>query len=479
MLSLLKKQPDAGSQKYCVKFIDQEKISESGFLANEQAFIEQKLKVEYTVIPFHFKQNESWLLVKPKETSAEKYRRLGADLAKTANTHQYPEINVDGSGLSIDEILAFSEGFELAGYRFVKYFSPENLPKKKFSTEQVNVFHQQLTANHIQELNHIIKAVFWARNQVNEPVNHLNAERFSYEVSKLGQEAGFAVEILDKLKIESLRMGGLLSVNKGSIDPPTFTICQYKPANAKNKKPYVLVGKGITFDTGGLSLKPTPSSMDYMKSDMAGAAAVAASIYAIALNQLPVWIIGLLPATDNRPDGNAFAPGDIIKMYNGLHVEVMNTDAEGRLILADGLSYGDKFEPELICTVATLTGSASMAVGQYATVFMGNAPQETFNQIIVAGDKVNERLVQFPFWDEYGESLKTNTADLKNLGAREGGAISAGKFLEHFTKSPYIHFDIAGPAFINADTHYTPKGATGIGVRLFTQFFKNISYSTE
>lgn len=479
MLTLLKNKPDAVSLKYCVKFIDKKLVQNEGFSPAEQLYIEEKLKVEYTVIPWFFNKNESWFIVKSDESSLEKYRRLGAEFAKTAQTNKFSELHLDGSPLSKSELLAFAEGFELAGYRFTKYLTAENLQKKKCTTEKVNLFHPHLSLADVESVNNNLKAVIWARDMVNEPVNHLNAERFSYEVSKLGKEAGFTVEILDKLKIESLRMGGLLAVNKGSIDPPTFTICHYKPKDAINKKPYVFVGKGIMFDTGGLSLKPTPNSMDSMKSDMAGAAAVAATIYSSALNKLPVWIIGLLPATDNRPDGNAITPGDIIKMYNGLHVEVMNTDAEGRLILADGLSYGDKFDPELICTVATLTGSAAMAVGQYATVFMGNADQEIFNQLTKAGNTVNERLVQFPFWDEYSESLKTNTADLKNLGAREGGAISAGKFLEHFTKSPYIHFDIAGGAFLNTDTHYTPKGATGIGVRLFTQFFKNISYSTE
>ena len=270
-------------------------------------------------------------------------------------------------------------------------------------------------------------------------------------------------------------MGGLLAVNKGSIDPPTFTICEWKPENAINKKPYLIVGKGVMYDTGGLSLKPTANSMDLMKSDMAGAAAIAGSIYAVALNKLPVWVVALLPATDNRPDGNAYAPGDIIKMYNGLHVEVMNTDAEGRMILADALSYGDKFEPELVIDMATLTGSAELAIGAHAAIVMGNADDERIDQLIESGSKVHERLVRFPFWDDYTKSLKSKVADLKNLGAREGGAISAGKFLEHFTKSPYIHIDIAGPAFISADDSYRTAGGSGYGVRLLGEFFKNVS----
>jgi leucyl aminopeptidase len=229
------------------------------------------------------------------------------------------------------------------------------------------------------------------------------------------------------------------------------------------------------YDTGGLSLKPTAGSMDSMKSDMAGAAAVASTLYAMALCKKPVWIIGLIPATDNRPDGNAYAPGDIIQMYNKLYVEVLNTDAEGRLILADALSYADKYNPELVIDLATLTGSAAMAIGKHASICMGNADAEKFNTLINAGDKAHERLVQFPFWDDYKKSLKSNIADLKNIGEREGGAISAGKFLEHFTKSPYIHIDIAGTAFLDSDDSYRLKGATGVGVRMLTEFFKTIS----
>jgi len=221
-------------------------------------------------------------------------------------------------------------------------------------------------------------------------------------------------------------MGGLLAVNKGSIDPPTFTIMTWKPEKHINKKPFVLVGKGIVYDTGGLSLKPTHDGMDYMKCDMAGAATVAGAMYAIAKAKLPLHVIALAPATDNRPDGNAYVPGDVVKMYDGSTVEVLNTDAEGRMILADALSWAKKYDPELVIDLATLTGAALAAIGKYGIVGMGNAPREVMDQLKESGDAVCERIAEFPFWDDYAEMLKSDIADLKNIGGRYAGAITAG-----------------------------------------------------
>jgi leucyl aminopeptidase len=198
-------------------------------------------------------------------------------------------------------------------------------------------------------------------------------------MEKMGKEAGFTVEVFNRKKIEALRMGGLLAVNKGSIDPPTFNILEWKPENALNEKPVVLVGKGVVFDTGGLSLKPTAKSMDYMKCDMAGGAVVAATLYAVAKNKLPLHVVGLVPATDNRPDGNAYVPGDVITMFDGTTVEIKNTDAEGRLLLADALSYAKKYNPGLVIDVATLTGSAEIISGSQALVAMGNSPENLQN----------------------------------------------------------------------------------------------------
>jgi len=212
-----------------------------------------------------------------------------------------------------------------------------------------------------------------------------------------------------------------------------------------------------------------------MKCDMAGAAGVACAISVVARQKLPIHVIGIIPATDNRPGGNAYAPGDVIRMHSGKTVEVLNTDAEGRMILADGLSYSEQYKPELIMTMATLTGAAMRAIGTYGTVVMGTASEKEFSQLEAAGAKVHERTARLPFWDEYGDEIKSDVADIKNLGSDLGGAQTAGKFLAHFTTAPYIHLDIAGPAFISKRSAYRPKGGTGTGVRLLYQFLKERS----
>jgi len=369
-----------------------------------------------------------------------------------------------------DSSLLIAEGFALSNYQFVKYF--------KDATKRVNKLESiylsdEVSDDSIKELNVLIESVFWARDMVNEPVSYLTATKFAQEIEKLGLSASIQVQILEKAKIESLKMGGLLAVNKGSIDPPTFTILEYKPKKASNKKPIVLVGKGVVYDTGGLSLKPTPGSMDCMKSDMGGAACVVGAIYAAAANKLDKHIIALIPSTDNRPGLNAYAPGDVITMFDGTTVEVLNTDAEGRMILADALSYSNKYDPELVIDAATLTGAALRAIGTHAACIMGNADKKVFSQLTSSGDNTHERVVQLPFWDDYLEDMKSNIADLKNIGGANAGMISAGKFLEHFVKAPYVHIDIAGPAWLDTPENYKGKSGTGYGVRLLFDFIKN------
>lgn len=365
--------------------------------------------------------------------------------------------------------LLIAEGLALSNYQFITFFKDKE--KKEYQLKEI-ILIGGIEEQKIKKLNNSITAVTWARNMVNLPVNHLNALKLSQEVENLGKKAKFKVEVFEKAKIEALKMGGLLAVNSGSIEPPTFTILEYKPSKPKNKKPLVLVGKGVVYDTGGLSLKPTAGSMDSMKSDMAGAAAVAGAIYNIALDKSDIHVIGLIPATDNRPGQIAYAPGDVITMFDGTTVEVLNTDAEGRMILADALAYSAKYDPELVIDVATLTGAAVVAIGTKASCVMGN-DEKQLQHLVEAGNDVHERLVALPFWEEYLEDMKSSVADLKNIGGRCAGMITAGKFLEHFVKAPYIHIDIAGPSFLDAAQEYRPKGGTGVGVRLLTQFIEN------
>ncbi|HMC98121.1 MAG TPA: hypothetical protein VKG92_10725 [Flavobacteriales bacterium] len=410
-------------------------------------------------------------MIKKGDRSAqlEKARRAGDAMATKLNGLKRTEAQLISLQDDRELTLALAEGSALGSYAFRKYKSDA---KGAPTLEKLSVVAKETSAKDIEELNDLCEATCAARDLVNEPVSFLNAKQLASEIRDLGKEAGFKVQVLDKSQIAALGMGGLLAVNKGSLDEPTFSILEWKPKKPVNKKPLLLVGKGVVYDTGGLSLKPTPNSMDQMKCDMAGAAAVACAIAMVAKQELPVHVVGLIPATDNRPGGNAYAPGDVVRMHSGLTVEVLNTDAEGRMILADALSYGERFEPELVMTMATLTGAAMRAIGTYGTATMGTAPDGEFQKLEAAGLQVFERVARLPFWDEYGEEIISDVADIKNLGSDLGGAQTAGKFLARFTTHPFIHLDIAGPAFLGKKDSYRPKGGTGVGVRLFYEFIK-------
>ena len=445
--------------------------------------LSKKNTIDKTNFPLEFEHAEEFIKGKEDFDYIKKGNQFSFFVKETDN---YEKLRVVGhkvrsltnllmTSISIigkkDLSLYVAEGLVLSNYQFIHYLKSAEEKKNKLASVYVIGKFEPLQ---IERLNNTVKAVFWARNMVNEPVSFLTATQLADEIKLLGDEAGFSVKTLEKSHIEALKMGGLLAVNKGSIEPPTFTIIEYKPKKSINKKPIVLVGKGVVYDTGGLSLKPTPGSMDLMKSDMAGAACMAATIYGAALSKLNVHLIGLIPATDNRPGLNAYTPGDIITMYDGTTVEVLNTDAEGRMILADALAYSEKLNPELVINAATLTGAAVVAIGTKAACVMGNAKQKSFNSLIDSGTHVHERLVQLPFWDDYFDEMKSSIADLKNIGGRYAGMITAGKFLEHFVKAPFIHLDIAGPSFLETADNYKGKGGTGFGVRLLLQFLQNI-----
>ncbi len=399
----------------------------------------------------------------------EKARKAGDAMAARLNGAKRAEAQVIGLVDDAELTLALAEGAVLGSYAFRKYKTDTNGAP---SLEKVSLVSKEVSADAVEELSDLCEAVWTARDLVNEPVSFLNATQLAAEIRNLSRNSGFKVQVLDKAQIEALGMGGLLAVNKGSVDPPTFSILEWKPKDAVNKRPLLLVGKGVVYDTGGLSLKPTPNSMDQMKCDMSGAAAVACAMALVAKRELPVHVVGLIPATDNRPGGNAYAPGDVLRMHSGLTVEVLNTDAEGRLILADALSYGERYKPELVMTIATLTGAAMRAIGTYGTAVMGTAADSEFHRLEAAGHQVYERTARLPFWDEYDEEIKSDVADIKNLGSDLAGAQTAGKFLARFTTHPYIHLDIAGPAFLTRKDSYRTKGGTGVGVRLFYQFIK-------
>jgi len=440
-----------------------EQLYISELTEGENAHLQKQLENEtecvirkYPILLFYGKTKDA----KEDYLKVENARKAGSKLYNALKAINVSSVQIRNFSKS-ELMAAFIEGLLLTGYVFDKY----KKEKEEFQIKEIFILNKKISIKQVQEIRNTIQAVYFCRDLVNEPLSYLSAPQLSKEIETLSKESGFSLEVFNKQKIEALKMGGLLAVNKGSIDPPTFNILEWKPENYTNKKPIILVGKGIVYDTGGLSLKPTPKSMDYMKSDMGGAAVVATTLFAVAKNKLPVHVIGLIPATDNRPDGNAYVPGDIITMFDGTTVEVKNTDAEGRLILADALSYAKKYDPELVIDIATLTGAAEIVAGNQACVGMGNSI-EHLQKIKETGKETYERIIEVPLWEEYAKPLKSPIADLNNLGSREGQTTVAGKFLEHFTDYNWIHLDIASVAFLFEKDVYEPVGGTGNGTRL-------------
>ncbi|HNW75773.1 MAG TPA: peptidase M17 [Bacteroidales bacterium] len=397
----------------------------------------------------------------------EELRKAGDRLQAFLNKHKVTGITISGPGNDPLVTLTFAEGVILGDYRFSKYKTTKD---DSVTLEEIRICTDALPVEGIALLDAVTDGVYFARDLINEPNSGLTAGIFAHEITEMGKSCGVEVEVMNKNKLEALQMGGILGVNKGSHEPPLMVCMEYKPSHPKNKNPFVLVGKGIMFDTGGMNLKPG-DYMNDMKDDMSGGAAVAGAMMAIARAKLPVHIIGLVPATDNRPGEQAIVSGDVLRMHNGKTVEVINTDAEGRLILADALSYASRYKPALVIDLATLTGSALRAVGKGAIAGMQAGATEWMDQLIKSGFAVHERIVELPLWDDYAEALKSEVADMKNLGGPEAGAIIAGKFLEKFTSYPFIHLDIAGPAFLDKRDHYRGIGGTGVGVRLLFHFF--------
>lgn len=445
------------------------------FTEQEREYITKAMDGDEPIITLNRYTQQVFICpVKPKGEdwqTAEKLRKTGARLGEVANKMKQTALHFLATSAFQNAALLLAQGAALANYQFLKYKTGAG--QKENSLKEISFAKGSISSADLKLLDAWTAAAYKARTLVNEPLSHLTATQLSKELAALGKEAGFKVTTLDKAAIEKQGMGGLLAVNRGSKQPPTFNILEYKPEKAKNKKPIVLVGKGVVYDTGGLSLKPTPNSMDRMKSDMSGAALVASAMYALAKLQMPLHVIALIPATDNRPGEDAYVPGDVIKMMSGATVEVLNTDAEGRMILADALHYAKQYKPALVADFATLTGAASVAVGEHGIVCMGTAGEDIKNEFKAAGYRQYERLVEYPLWEEYGEQIKSEIADIKNIGGPTGGAITAGKFLEHFTDYPWMHFDIAGVSFATAKKGYFTTGGTAYGLRMLLDFLNH------
>jgi len=306
-----------------------------------------------------------------------------------------------------------------------------------------------------------------ARDLVNEPPNILTPTELANRASAMAREVGLECEVFDCAKIEELQMGGLLGVTRGSAEPPRFIVLRYRGAPEQGNKGMALVGKGITFDSGGISIKPA-AGMDEMKGDMGGAAAVIGAMRAIALLKPHINVTGLVPTCENMPDGASYHPGDILRIMNGKTIEIVNTDAEGRLILADALSYATREGLSPIIDLATLTGGIVVALGTVMTGLFCNNEQLT-QQILRAGQLAGEKYWPMPLDDEYREQIKSEIADIKQTGGRPASSVTAAKILENFVgdaqSTQWAHLDIAGTSYIEDKKAYQEKGGTGVGVR--------------
>ncbi|HKO55185.1 MAG TPA: leucyl aminopeptidase [Thermoanaerobaculia bacterium] len=347
--------------------------------------------------------------------------------------------------------------------------------EKQVVIEAVLIPHPDAEPKRLRELQAQARAVAegvkTVRDLGNGPGNIVTPAHIADRAAEVAKSVGVKVTVHDKKEIEKLKMGGLLAVNRGSAQEPRFIVLEYAPKKAK--KHVALVGKGITFDSGGISIKPA-DKMEEMKFDMCGAAAVLGAVEAAAKLELPVRVTGLIVSTENMPDGGAYKPGDIITTMSGKTVEIVNTDAEGRMILCDALHYASNLEPDHILDYATLTGACVVALGSEAAGLFSN-DDELARKLIESGERVGERLWRLPEWDEYKELIRSEWADMKNSGGRWGGAISAAVFLKEFVHCPsWAHLDIAGTAYAEHETSREARGATGAGVRVTLAFLESL-----
>jgi len=363
----------------------------------------------------------------------------------------------------------FLEGGLLSLYKFEKYKKTDEKPSEDRQIQTVNILDSDRDMP-LKWLQITVSAVNFAKDLINTPSNDMTPDVLS-KIARSLSGGKTKVRILEKKDIEKEGMGSYLSVSKGSDEPPKFIILEYKGVKGT---PVALIGKSITFDSGGISLKPA-DGMEKMKYDMAGGAAVLGVMKAAAELRLPVNIVAVLPATENLPGGSATRPGDVVTSITGKTIEIINTDAEGRLVLADAIGYAIKhFSPKMLIDVATLTGACSVALGNEAMAMMGNNA-DLMDRLKMASDETYERAWQMPLYDEYKEYLKSDIADIKNAAGRNGSLVTAAYFLKEFAgDTPWAHLDIAGTAWNDKDKPYSPKGATGSGVRLLINFLKEL-----
>lgn len=422
-------------------------------------------------------------LGKQKEFTIEKLRQASAVSASFARDKGFKAAVTslhlhDVSGAGSEEVgQAVAEGSLLALYRFGKY-KTEKDAVQELSKQLETLILPERDKQRRSDLEKgaaagekIATAVGYARDLVSEPAGELTPLAMADRAKELARRHGFKCTILMPDQIKRLKMGAFLAVAQGSHQPPRFVVLEYKGGKA-SEKPLVFVGKAITFDSGGISIKPS-EGMGEMKDDMSGGAAVLGAISAAAMLKLPLNIVGLVPATENLPGGSAYKPGDVLRSMSGLTIEVISTDAEGRLILSDALAYAARYKPAAIIDLATLTGACVIALGHVNTGLMGNN-EDLMKKIEAAAQMTAEKVWRLPMDDEYAEQIKSDIADVKNVGGRPAGTITAGWFLKKFAGDfPWAHLDIAGTAWTTEAKPYVPKGSTGVGVRLLTQLARD------
>ncbi len=444
--------------------------------------VESQLKEAKNGLRF-LSQDGTWYsflkLEDKKRVTTESYRRIGAGAAKDAEAvHANRVVVVMPSGnISTDDAAcALTEGIVLARYSYDDLkTSSDDKKAGKGPGPVISVYsfdRKKVSGKVMDRARMVADAVNEARGLADAPSNLMTPTVFTKEVSAEAKKQGVRVKVLDRPVLQKMGWGAFLGVAQGSAEPPKVVILEYK--GSKKTGWYALVGKGITFDSGGISIKPS-SGMEDMKFDMCGAAAVAMTTILAARLRLPLNIVAVMPLTENMPGGRAQKPGDVVKTLSGKTVEIISTDAEGRMILADALNYAVKtYRPKAIIDLATLTGACVVALGTEASGIMGS-DDKLVKALIKAGEESGDRLWELPMWDDYKDLLKSEVADIKNAGSRWAGTIQGGIFLKEFIgDANWAHIDIAGTAYLEKPKPYFKRGATGAGIRLLVQFFEGL-----
>ena len=413
-------------------------------------------------------------LGKKKDFTVERLRGAFSKAAQHIRTMNVAEFSTslfpDGLELTAEALAeAATEGVLLGLYRYLPFKTVDRADDKKIASFKIYTGkdHFKAVKAAVRRVEIIAGAVNFARDLVSAPGNAMTPTDLAREAQSALKGEKIKFSVLNEAKMKEMGMNALLGVARGSRQPPKMIVAEYR-GGKKSEKPLALVGKGITFDSGGISIKPA-EKMEQMKTDMAGGAAVIATIKAASELALPVNLIGIVPATENLPGGNAYKPGDVLRSLSGQTIEVVNTDAEGRVILADALAYATRFKPAAIIDLATLTGACIVALGDDVIGMMGT-DDALKRRLRDASEATGEKLWELPLGEQYDELIKSDVADWKNSGGRAGGACTAAAFLQKFVGScRWVHLDIAGPSWTEKNKPYIPKGATGIGVRLLLE----------